>query len=267
MIPDLAVARENTKSKIKSTIYGILSFGWSGDAREWATYKRVTWILALLATPLVISVHSIVSLDFAVAKLPGWHSPFFPPYFVSGAIYSGFAMVILILLWVRRTFSVKDLITDEHLDRCARYILVSGTFLTYCYFMEFFTIWFGQEPYEIKAARHEMLGPKAMIFWTMIFCNVVPLQLLWFKRFRKNHKILLVVSILILIGMWMERYVIVVTTLSDTFLPAMKGGFHGTRWDWSMLLGTFGIFTFGMIVIMRFLPFIPISELKEERLK
>lgn len=265
MIPDFAEAREKTASKGKAILFGILSFGWSGTAGEWASYKRVTWLLALIATPLVISVHSIVSLDFAVAKLPGWHSPFFPPYFVSGAIYSGFAMVIVILLWVKKTFEVNDLITEEHLEKCARYLLISGTFLTYCYGMEFFTIWFGEEHFELRSLRFEALGPKAYVFWAMIFCNIASLQLLWFKKLRRNHRVLFAVSLLVLIGMWMERYVIVVTTLADTFLPAMEGSYRGTRWDWGLFLGTLGVFGFGMLVVLRFLPFIPITEIKEER--
>ncbi|MFL5785861.1 MAG: NrfD/PsrC family molybdoenzyme membrane anchor subunit [Bacteriovoracaceae bacterium] len=267
LIPDLAAARDKTKSKIKSVIFGIMSLGWSGTASEWAGWKRLTWLLALLATPLVISVHSIVSLDFAVAKLPGWHSPFFPPYFVSGAIYSGFAMVIVILLWLRKEFSLEDLITDLHLEKCARYLMISGTFLCYCYALEFFTVWLGQEHYEMKNIKHEFMGPKAVLFWLMIFCNVVSMQVLWVKKWRKNHKILFAVSLCVLLGMWLERYVIVVTTLSDTFLPAMKAGYRGTRWDWAILVGTFGVFAFGMICVLRFLPFIPISEIKEERHK
>lgn len=265
MIPDLAMAARKSDSKIKSFFYGILSLGWSGEAHEWASYKRVTYLLALLATPLVISVHSIVSLDFAAAKLPGWHSPFFPPYFVSGAIYSGFAMVICLLIWIRREFELDDLITKRHLENCAKFLLVSGSFLVYCYGMEFFTIWYGQEHFEVRSARHEAFGPKGWIFWVMLFSNCVPLQLLWRKKCRRNEKVLFIVSLFILVGMWMERYIIVVTTLSDTFLPAMRAGYAGTRWDWLTLIGTFGIFSFGMLLILRFLPFIPIAEVKEER--
>lgn len=265
MIPDLAIARENSTSKFKQILFSILSLGWSGELKEWATFKKLTYILALLATPLVISVHSIVALDFSVAKLPGWHSPFFPPYFVAGAIYSGFAMVLIILIYIRRKFSVEELITSEHLDKCAKFLLMSGSFVTYCYLIEFFTIWYGQEHFELKGLHHEAFGPKAMIFWLMLFFNSVILHVLWFPKLRKKTWILLLVSGCVLVGMWMERYVIIVTTLSDTFLPAMKGHFTGTKWDWMLLIGSIGIFGTGLTIIFRFLPFIPITEIKEEK--
>ena len=264
LIPDLAVAREQTTSKFKHALFSILSMGWSGEAKEWVLQKRICFLLAAIATPLVISVHSIVAMDFAAAKLPGWHSPFFPPYFVAGAIFSGFAMVICLLIVIRHWFKLEDIVTSMHIEKCTKFLMISGSLVTYFYLLEFFTIWYGQEHFEMKSVKNEIIGPKAEFFWAMmLFNSVIPL-VLWVPKLRKSEPILFIVSFFVLIGMWLERYVIVVTTLSDTFLPAMKGHYSATFWDWMMLVGVFGIFLFGMILTLRFLPFIPITELKEE---
>ena len=176
-------------------------------------------------------------------------------------------MVICLLIMIRHRFALTDLITREHLDKCAKYLLISGSFVTYCYILEFFTIWYAQEHFEMRSAHHEAFGPKAWVFWTMLTFNSVFLQSLWFPKLRKKEWFLFTISLFILMGMWMERYIIITTTLSDTFLPAMKSSFSATRWDWMLFAGTFGLFGFGMLVVVRFLPFIPITELKEEKME
>ncbi|WPU66070.1 NrfD/PsrC family molybdoenzyme membrane anchor subunit [Peredibacter starrii] len=263
LIPDFAIAREKTNSKAKQIIFGVLSLGFSGEAREWLIFKKASLLLALIATPLVVSVHTVVSLDFASAGVSGWHSAIFPPFFVIGAIYSGFAMVICMLILLRHKFKIEDLITERHIERSAKLLLMSGTLVTFFYITEFFMAWFGEEYYEIVNLVHRATGEKAWAFWTMLFCNSIAIQLLWIPKFRRNEKLLFVVCIFVLIGMWMERYVIVITSLMDSYLPSGAGNYSPTIWDWLLYLGTFGLFGFGMLFVIRFLPFIPITEVKE----
>lgn len=263
LIPDFAVAREQSKNKFQRKIFTFLSLGFSGELREWATYKQATYYLAIIATPLVISVHTIVSLDFAAGVNPGWHSAMFPPFFVGGAIYSGFAMVLVLLIFIRRHFKLVDLITKMHLEKCAKMLLLSGMIVSFFYCLEFFMAWYGDEPMEIVIFKNRMFGEKSWAFWLMIICNVLSVQVLWFKKLRENEVVLFIVSLFVLVGMWMERYVIVITTLMESYLPAMSGHYKATIWDWALYLGTFGLFTTGIIVVLRFLPFIPITEVKE----
>lgn len=263
LIPDLAIAREQSKNKLKKILFSILSLGFSGEIREWATFKQATTYLAIIATPLVISVHSIVALDFAAGVNPGWHSAMFPPFFVAGAIYSGFAMVNILLIFIRHTFRLMDIITVDHLEKCAKMTLLSGIVVSFFYCLEFFFAWYGDELMEKTVFMHRMFGPKAWAFWLMILCNMLTVQVLWIKKLRQHEKTLIIISVFILVGMWMERYVIVVTSLMDSYLPAMRGKYHGTKWDWALYLGSFGLFFTGLLVVLRFLPFIPISEVKE----
>ena len=262
-IPDFATAREKATSKFKRFLFSILSLGFSGEAQEWATFRKASILLAIISTPLVVSVHTIVSLDFAGAQTPGWHSPLFPPFFVTGAIYSGFAMVICLLAFVRHQFKVQDLITNEHMEKCARFLLLSGMIVTFFYVMEFFMIWYGEEHFENINFFNRAFGNKWWAFWLMLGCNSLSIQLLWFPKLRANEKVLFVVSLLVLVGMWMERYVIVITSLMDTLLPSMAGSYEATRWDWMLYIGSAGIFIFGLLLVLRFLPFIPITEVKE----
>ncbi|MGE3610606.1 MAG: NrfD/PsrC family molybdoenzyme membrane anchor subunit [Bacteriovoracaceae bacterium] len=263
LIPDLAIAREQSKNKFKRFIYAVLSLGFSGEIKEWISYKQATNYLAIIATPLVISVHTIVSLDFAAGINPGWHSTMFPPFFVGGAIYSGFAMVNILLIFIRHKFKLTDLISENHLEKCSKMLLLSGMVVTFFYSLEFFMAWYGDEPLESQIFLHRMFGEKAWTFWTMIFCNSFVIQLMWFKKFRRNEWAISIISLLVLIGMWMERYVIVITSLMDSYLPAIKGHYTPTIWDWGLYLGTFGLFSTGILIVLRFFPFIPITEIKE----
>ena len=263
LIPDFAITREKSKSKVARVIFGILSLGFSGEAREWGFFKKASLLLALIATPLVISVHTVVSLDFAAAQVPGWHSPLFPPFFVAGAIYSGFAMVICLLILLRHRFKIQDLVSDDHIEKCTKLMMMSGMIVTIFYTIEFFMVWYGDEHYEMVNFLHRATGKKAWAFWIMLFCNSLALQTLWFPKLRRNEKFLFFICILILIGMWMERYVIVITSLMDALLPSSVGYYEATIWDWGLYIGSFGLFGVGLIFIIRFLPFIPITEVKE----
>lgn len=263
LIPDFAVAREQTDSKPKRILFGILSLGFSGELREWASFKKASQYFAIIATPLVISVHTVVSLDFTGAQTPGWHSPLFPPFFVTGAIYSGFAMVICLLIMIRHKFPLKDIVSPSHLESCAKFLLMSGMIVTFFYVIEFFIVWYGDEFYESKIFINRMFGVKSWAFWLMLVCNSVVVQLLWVPKIRKSETWLFIISVIILIGMWMERYVIVISSLMDTPLASTQGYYAATIWDWGLYIGSFGIFAFGLWIVLRFLPFIPITEVKE----
>lgn len=263
LIPDMAIAREKSKGRVKKFIYSCLSLGFTGEVREWHSYKKAVMFMAIIATPLVISVHTIVSLDFAAGINPGWHSALFPPFFVAGAIYSGFAMVILLMIFVRHQFKLKDLITSEHLEKCARMMLMSGIIMTFFYALEFFVVWYADEPAESYVFINRMFGEKAWAFWLMLICNVGAIQVMWFKNARTSEIWLFVVSLFVLVGMWMERYVIVITTLMDSLLPSIQGHYAATKWDWMLYIGSMGLFALGLLLVLRFLPFIPIMEVKE----
>lgn len=266
LIPDLAAARDRAPGRLRRQIYGIFALGWRGRAREWSTHRLAYGLLAGLATPLVISVHSIVSLDFSITQLPGWHSTIFPPYFVVGAIYSGLAMVLMLLLPVRRIFALDNVITVRHLDAIAKLLLATGVILGYAYLCEMFGAWYSSNTFE----RYSMLiarpfGPYAIVFWAMIVANVLIPQLFWSRRLRTNPVVLFGASVLIWAGMWCERFVIIVGSLNRDFLPSSWHLYAPTWVDWSLLLGSIGLFAFLFLAFLRWVPFIPVSELKKLR--
>jgi molybdopterin-containing oxidoreductase family membrane subunit len=243
-------------------IYGILALGWRGSGRHWARYEQAYYLLAALATPLVVSVHSVVSTDFAVGIVPGWHSTIFPPYFVAGALFSGFAMVLTIAIPLRVVYHLEDFVTDRHLDIMAKFMLATGLAVDYSYVMEHFIGWYSGNPFELALLFNRAFGPYAVWYWVVIGCNVLVTQLLWFKRVRTSPFLLFWVSILINVGMWVERFVIVVGSLARDFLPSAWGVFTPTLWDWSFLLGTFGLFATLMLLFARLLPVIPAFEMR-----
>ncbi|MEZ6081104.1 MAG: NrfD/PsrC family molybdoenzyme membrane anchor subunit [Pirellulaceae bacterium] len=262
MIPDLASFRDRSKNKWRRMVYGLLCLGWSGSSRHWMRYEKAYVILSALATPLVLSVHTVVSFDFAVSQLPGWHTTIFPPYFVAGAIFSGFAMVLTLLIPVRAIYNLKDLITPRHLDNMCKIILATGSMVGLAYTTEFFMAWYSQNPYEFFTFWNRAFGPYWWAYWIMFSCNVITPQLFWFRVFRTNTVIMWVVTIFVNIGMWFERFVICCTSLSRDFLPSSWGYFSPTWVDIGMLVGSFGLFTTLFLMFCRFLPIIAISEIK-----
>jgi len=266
MIPDLAALRDHAPGKVRRIIYGILAFGWRGSARHYRHYRLIYGLLAGLATPLVLSVHSIVSSDFATSILPGWHSTIFPPFFVAGAIFSGFALVITLLVPARHMFGLQNVITKRHLDNLGKLTLVTGFIVIYSYVIEDFVAWYSglpTETYQFFVARPS--AENAGVFWAQQIFNVLVPQLLWFKRVRTSPLVLFVVSILINIGMWSERFVIIVMSLQRDYLPSSWHGYSPTWVDWSLFGGTICFFLLLFLLFLRFLPFIPLSELKELR--
>ena len=243
-------------------IYGIIALGWRGSARHWKRFKMAYLLLAGLATPLVLSVHSVVSLDFAVAIVPGWHSTIFPPYFVAGAIFSGFAMVLTLAIPIRKFYDLQDFITIRHLENCAKIMLATGLMVAHGYITEGFMSWYSDDKFDIYMTLNRMFGPYAPAYWLLILCNVIMPQTLWFKKIRTNPAILFVIALLVNVGMWTERYVIVITSLHRDFLPSSWGIFHGTRWDWMTLIGSFGLFLSLLFLFLRLLPAISITEMR-----
>ncbi len=254
MIPDFGTFRDRATTKGRKIAYGLLAMGWRGSSRQWHRYERAYLILAALATPLVLSVHSVVSFDFATAQLPGWHATIFPPYFVAGAIFGGFAMVVTLAVPARQFFGLKRIITIGHLELMAKIILATGMMVGYAYSMEFFTAWYSGNDYEMFTFFNRALGPYAWSYWCMIFCNVVTPQVFWSKKMRTNPWVILVVGVLVNIGMWFERFVIVITSLSRDFLPSSWGYYKPTFWDFSLLAGSFGLFFTLFLLFCRFLP-------------
>jgi len=262
LIPDLATLRDRAQSPLARVAYGILAMGWRGSARHWHNYEAAYLMLAGLATPLVVSVHSVVSFDFSVGIVPGWHSTVFPPYFVAGAIYSGFAMVLTLAIPLRAVFGLKDFITDRHLQNMAKVMLATGLIVAYGYLIEIFMAWYGDNRYDMYVSVNRMLGPYDFPFWSLIACNVVAPQVLWLKRVRRSPVSLFVVAIVVNIGMWLERYVIIVTSLHRDFLPSSWGMYSGTVWDYATFVGTIGLFLALMFLFIRFLPVISIFEMR-----
>jgi molybdopterin-containing oxidoreductase family membrane subunit len=262
LVPDLAVMRDRAKTKLRKIGYGLFALGWRGSNRHWSNYEKAYLILAGLSTPLVLSVHSIVSLDFAVSQLPGWHSTIFPPYFVAGAIFSGFGMVLTLLIPLRKWCKLEDLITMRHIDLMCKVTLATGSIMGYAYAMESFIAWYSGSPYERFAFINRAVGPFAWGYWIMISCNVVVPQLFWFKRFRQNLALVWVLAILVNVGMWFERFVIIVVSLHREFIPANWSYYLPTWVDVLTYLGTFGLFFTFFLLFLRFLPMIAISELK-----
>ncbi len=262
MIPDLATLRDRARNRFVQIIYGIMAMGWRGSAYHWKRYEMTYLILAALATPLVLSVHTVVSFDFAVAILPGWHSTVFPPYFVAGAIYSGFAMVLVLAIPLRAFYGLQDFITMRHLQNSAKVMLATGLIVAYGYGIEAFMGWYSGSIYEKFSQVNRMFGPYAVYYWLLIATNVVIPQVLWLKAVRNNPPWLFLVSLIILVGMWLERYVIVVTSLHRDYLPSSWGNYSPTVWDWTMYLGTIGFFLALMFLFVRLLPMISIAEMQ-----
>ena len=262
MIPDLATLRDRAKSKAKQIFYGLFSMGWRGSNRHWSNYEMMYLLLAALATPLVLSVHTIVSFDFAVALLPGWHTTIFPPYFVAGAIYSGFGMVLTLVLPLRAVYGLEDLVTQYHIDCMCKITLATGSMVGYAYAMEFFIAWYGANPYEGFTFVNRAFGPYTWAYWTMVTCNVVVPQFFWSKWVRNNTSIVWILSILVNVGMWFERFVIAVTSLSRDFLPSSWGYFTPTVVDIFTYFGTFGVFGVLFLLFVRFLPLMAMAEIK-----
>jgi molybdopterin-containing oxidoreductase family membrane subunit len=262
MVPDLASIRDRAPTRARRVIYGILALGWRGSARHWHRYEQAYYLLAALATPLVVSVHSVVSTDFAVGIVAGWHETIFPPYFVAGALFSGFAMVLTISIPLRVAFGLQDFVTLRHLDIMAKFMLVTGLVVDYSYLIEHFIGWYSGNPFELLLLSNRAFGPYAAWYWLVLVCNVAVTQLLWFKRVRTTPLLLFCVSIVINVGMWLERFMIVVGSLERDFLPSAWGIFTPTIWDWSFLLGTFGLFGSLMLLFARLLPVIPAFEMR-----
>jgi Ni/Fe-hydrogenase subunit HybB-like protein len=262
LIPDLAVMRDRAKTTARKFAYGFFSLGWTGSNRHWSNYERAYLILAGLSTPLVLSVHSIVSLDFSVSQLPGWHTTIFPPYFVAGAIFSGFGMVLTLLVPLRKICKLEDIITVRHVELMCKVTLATGSIVGYAYGMEFFIAWYSGNPYERYAFINRAFGPYAWAYWIMISCNVITPQFFWFKRIRTNMIIVFILSIFVNIGMWFERFVIVVTSLHREFLPSNWSYYSPTWVDVATYLGTFGLFFTFFLLFLRFVPLIAIAEVK-----
>ncbi|MCF7803670.1 MAG: polysulfide reductase NrfD [Candidatus Marinimicrobia bacterium] len=262
LIPDLATLRDRAKSKMRKLVYGIFSLGWRGSNKHWKHYELSYLILAGLSTPLVLSVHSVVSFDFAVSVIPGWHTTIFPPYFVAGAIFSGFAMVMTLAIIARKIYSLEDFITIKHLERMNIIMLVTGLMVGYAYGVEFFTAWYSGNMYEAFTLMNRALGPYSWAYFTMITCNVLVPQIFWFKKLRRSVPVMFVASILINVGMWFERMVIVITSLAQDYLPSSWDYYTPTFWDVAIYVGTFGLFFTMFLLFLRWLPMIATSEIK-----
>jgi len=262
LIPDLATIRDRCGATLRGKIYGALALGWRSSHRHWQHYERAYLLLAALATPLVLSVHSIVSMDFAVSQLPGWHTTIFPPYFVAGAIFSGFAMVLTLMVICRTVFGLENIITIRHFDNMAKIILLTGTMVGYAYGMEFFIAWYSGNPYEQFAFVNRAFGPYAWAYWTMITCNVISPQIFWIKKARTSVLVLFVLSIFVNVGMWFERFVIVASSLHRDFLPSSWDYYTPTMWDVAAFAGSFGLFFTLFCLFVRFLPIVAAAEVK-----
>ncbi|HEV8608778.1 MAG TPA: NrfD/PsrC family molybdoenzyme membrane anchor subunit [Thermoanaerobaculia bacterium] len=262
MIPDLATLRDRARRKGFQIFYGMLAMGWRGSALHWHRYEMAYLLLAGLATPLVISVHTVVSFDFAVGIIPGWHSTIFPPYFVAGAIYAGFAMVLLLSIPLRKVYGLEDFITMRHLQNMAKVMLATGLVVGYGYVIEAFMAWYSANPFEKYMITNRMRGPYAPVYWSLMLCNLAAPQLLWFKRVRSSPPALWVIALIVSIGMWLERFVIIVVSLHRDFLPSSWGIYRPTGWEWTTFVGTIGLFLALMFLFIRFLPMISIFEMR-----
>jgi Ni/Fe-hydrogenase subunit HybB-like protein len=262
LIPDLASLRDQATNKAVRFVYGLLSMGWRNSVRHWNRYETSYLLLAGLATPLVLSVHTVVSFDFSIGIVPGWHTTIFPPYFVAGAIYSGFAMVLVLAIPIRKFYDIKDFITDRHIENSAMVMLATGWIVAYGYAIEAFVNWYGGDNYEAFLRWNRLHGPYALSYYLLLFTNIVVPQVLWIRRIRTNPILLFFVSLDVLVGMWLERFVIVVVSLTRDFVPSSFGQYYPTWNDWSILLGTLGFFAAGMFLFLRLLPAVSISELK-----
>jgi molybdopterin-containing oxidoreductase family membrane subunit len=262
MIPDLATLRDQAKHKFAKLAYGTLAMGWRGAASHWNRYETASILLAGLSTPLVLSVHSVVSFDFATGIVPGWHTTVFPPYFVAGAIFAGFAMVLTLALPIRAFYGLKDFITEKHLDNMAKVLLATGLIVTYGYAMEVFAAWYSGSVYEGYMLQNRLSGPYSLIYWSLILTNCTIPQIFWWAPARRNIWILFAVAMSVNIGMWLERFVIIVQSLHRDFLPSSWGMYAPTIWDWGMFLGTIGFFLANFFLFVRLLPMIAIFEMR-----
>ena len=262
LVPDLATLRDRAQSRAARVTFGVLSLGWRGSARHWQRYEMTYLLLAGISTPLVLSVHSIVSFDFAVSVLPGWHTTIFPPYFVAGAIYSGFAMVMTLAVPLRKFYHLEDFITMRHIHNMTKIMLVTGMIVAYGYANEAFFAWYSANPYEGFMMFNRMTGPYAVFYWSLIAINAVMIQLFWFRRVRDNVALLFVLSLFVNVGMWLERFIIIVTSLHRDFLPSSWDMYAPTRWDFAMFTGTIGLFLSLFFLFVRFLPAIAMFEMR-----
>jgi Ni/Fe-hydrogenase subunit HybB-like protein len=262
LIPDLATLRDRARKKVAQITYGMLAMGWRGSAMHWHRYDMAYLLLAGIATPLVVSVHTVVSFDFAIGIIPGWHSTIFPPYFVAGAIYGGFAMVLTIAIPLRAIYKLEDFVTLRHLQNMAKILLATGLIVAYGYMIEIFMAWYSGSPYEKFAIWNRMTGPYWPVFWGLMLCNIVTPQLLWFKRVRSFPLVLWFIAVIVNVGMWLERFVIVVTSLHRDFLPSSWGMYYPTKYDWATYVGTLGFFVALFLLFIRFLPMISIFEMR-----
>ncbi|MDB6021406.1 MAG: Polysulfide reductase NrfD [Pedosphaera sp.] len=263
LIPDVATLRDRASSRGKKIFYGVMALGWRGSARHWQHHQTAYLLLAGLATPLVLSVHSVVSLDFTVAIVPGWHSTIFPPYFVAGAIYSGFAMVLNILIPLRKLYGLEEIIPLRYMNNMANVMLVTGWMVTYGYIMEAFMAWYSGDVFEQYMMWNRAFGPYGWVFWALMLTNVLIPQALWSRRVRTNMPALFLVALSVNVGMWIERFVIVVSSLNRDFTPSIWRMFYPTKWDWMTFIGSMGLFLTLLFLFIRFLPLISISEVRE----
>jgi molybdopterin-containing oxidoreductase family membrane subunit len=265
LVPDLGTMRDRYAARgnnLRAAIYGALALGWRGSARQWHRYEKAYLILAALSTPLVLSVHSVVSFDFAVGQTPGWHTTIFPPYFVAGAIFSGFAMVLTLMIPARSLFGLKDIVRADHIEAMCKILLATGMMVGFAYGTEFFIAWYSGNPYEQFTFLNRAFGPFAWAYWTMVTCNVIVPQAFWFKKCRTNPYIIVFLCVLVNIGMWFERFVIIATSLTRTWTPSSWHYYQPTGWDISLLIGSFGLFFTLFLLFIRFLPAVAMFEVK-----
>jgi molybdopterin-containing oxidoreductase family membrane subunit len=263
LVPDLAVLRDRAKSRAAKVAYGTAALGWRNSGRHWHRYNAIYLLLAAFSTPLVLSVHSVVSFDFAVGVVPGWHTTIFPPYFVAGAVYAGFAMVLILAIPLRRWCGLEDFITMRHLENSAKVMLATSLIVFYGYIMEVFFGWYSANEYEGYLLINRFTGPYAWSYWALIFCNGLAPQILWWRKMRTNLPVLFIVSIIVSIGMWLERFVIIVLSLHRDFLPSSWGYYRSSWVDWGIYIGSFGLFFTLFLLFVRFLPAIAIAEMRE----
>jgi molybdopterin-containing oxidoreductase family membrane subunit len=262
LIPDLATLRDRARNRAAQIIYGVLAMGWRGSAVHWSRYETASLLLAGLATPLVVSVHTVVSFDFSIALVPGWHSTIFPPYFVAGAIYSGFAMVLTLAIPIRKYYKLEDLITMRHLELMGKVMLATGMIVAYGYMMETFIAFYSGNPFDRYMIVNRMAGPYKYVYWLLILCNIVIPQSLWSKKVRRSVLGLFIISLVVNVGMWLERFVIIVVSLHREYLPSKWDMYYPTRWDWATYVGTIGLFLTLFYLFLRFVPMISIVEVR-----
>ncbi len=263
LVPDLATVRDKASNNFMRIFYGTLALGWRGSAKHWQRYQRAYLLLGALSTPLVLSVHSTIAMDFAVAVMPGWNNTIAPPYFVAGAVYAGFAMVLILAIPLRYVFGLQGLITKKHLDNCAKVMLATGLIVCYGYMIEVFIAWYSGAEVEQYMIVNRMFGEYGWAFWALIFCNFACIQPLWSKRVRSSQTALFIISMIVSVGMWLERYVIIAISLTRDWLPSSWDVYNPTVWDWSLYIGSFGLFLTLFFLFIRLLPSIATSEIKE----